>query len=247
MRILVVNDDGIQAEGIKHLARMACKLGEVWVVAPESQCSAMSQRITIRSEMVVRKVDFEVEGVKAYSLSGTPADCVKVALLNLMPQKPDIVFSGINFGYNAGYDILYSGTVGAAYEALANKVPAIAFSMESTDNYEVVDKYIYPITQELLYKNASMDKVPLNQLWNVNFPGCSLEKCKGILWDRVPANCQYYADCYEETAIDEKAVRLMGGGIQVKDAPQGSDIKALIDNYISIGIVKNAVIDDLIY
>ena len=108
MRILVVNDDGIKAEGIRRLAACAKKFGEVWVVAPARQCSAMSQRITVRENLEVRKADFPVMGVKAYSVDGTPADCVKVALNHLLPEKPDTVFSGINEGYNEGYDILYS-------------------------------------------------------------------------------------------------------------------------------------------
>ena len=91
MRILVVNDDGIKAEGIRRLAACAKKFGEVWVVAPARQCSAMSQRITVRENLEVRKADFPVMGVKAYSVDGTPADCVKVALNHLLPEKPDIV------------------------------------------------------------------------------------------------------------------------------------------------------------
>ena len=105
MRILVVNDDGIEAAGIVRLAAMAKELGEVWVVAPDAQCSAMSQRITVRGELQLQKRDdFPVDGVEAYSLSGTPADCVKVAVEYLMKEVlPDIVFSGINKGYNVGY------------------------------------------------------------------------------------------------------------------------------------------------
>lgn len=109
MRILVVNDDGIKAPGIKRLVQMAAGLGEVWVVAPAAQCSAMSHRITVRGDLEVKPYDFPATGVTAYSVGGTPADCVKVALGYLMTEKPDIVFSGINAGYNVGRDILYSG------------------------------------------------------------------------------------------------------------------------------------------
>ena len=117
MRILVVNDDGIQAPGIRKLAELARQFGEVTVAAPKHQCSGMSHRITVDAGLEIARVDFPVEGVEAYSIDGTPADCVKVAISNIMKEKPDIVFSGINRGYNIGYDILYSGTVGAAMEA----------------------------------------------------------------------------------------------------------------------------------
>lgn len=94
MRILVVNDDGIKAPGIKRLVQMAAGLGEVWVVAPAAQCSAMSHRITVRGDLEVKPYDFPATGVTAYSVGGTPADCVKVALGCLMTEKPDIVFPG---------------------------------------------------------------------------------------------------------------------------------------------------------
>ena len=187
MRILVVNDDGIDAKGIHILANAAKAFGEVWVVAPDAQCSAMSQRINVFGELVVRERESPVEGAKAYSVSGTPADCVKVALLHIMPQKPDIVFSGINFGYNAGQDILYSGTVGAAVESLSNGIPAIAFSTESNGIYDVVEEYLLPIAKDLVGRS-----LPLHTLWNVNFPGCSVAECKGILENRIPANHQLY-------------------------------------------------------
>ena len=107
MKVLIVNDDSISAPGIAMLAKAAAELGEVWVVAPKHQCSAMSQKLTIHGDMLLEKaVDFPVQGVKAYCLEGTPVDCVKVALQHLMQEKPDFVFSGINNGYNTGYDIV---------------------------------------------------------------------------------------------------------------------------------------------
>ena len=119
MKILVVNDDSIHAPGIVLLAKAAMELGEVTVVAPANQCSAMSQRITIRGDMRVDKVqDFPVPVKAAYKVDGTPADCLKIAMQYLLEEKPDYVFSGINDGYNAGFDIAYSGTLGAAFEAV---------------------------------------------------------------------------------------------------------------------------------
>ena len=124
-RILVVNDDGIQAEGIRRLAAAAARLGEVVVAAPKNQCSAMSHRITVFQPLEVKRVVFPVEGVTAFQVDGTPADCVKAALSGLMPERPDFVFSGINYGYNAGADILY----------------------------EITDQWLLPIAKELMEKD----------------------------------------------------------------------------------------------
>ena len=237
MRILVVNDDGIKAEGIVRLARVAKTLGEVWVVAPSEQCSAMSHRITVRGELTVKAVEFPIDGVKAYSVSGTPADCVKVALAALMPEKPDIVFSGINEGYNAGRDILYSGTIGAATEALSNGIAAVAFSSEANRIYDVVDAQLPAIAAEL-----SQKKLPPDQMWNVNFPGCSMAEYQGILWDRVPASHALFADRYDRTENADGSFRLAVNGILTAKADAGTDIRAVLDHYTSIGVVGNEVI-----
>ena len=117
MKILVVNDDSISAPGIELLAKAAMEFGEVTVVAPAEQCSALSQKLTLRETLSVEKVeDFPVKVQGAYKVGGTPVDCVKVALDYILEEAPDWVFSGINNGYNVGFDIAYSGTLGAAFE-----------------------------------------------------------------------------------------------------------------------------------
>ena len=150
MNILVTNDDGIGAEGIQVLAQAAAPFGKVTVVAPLSQCSAMSHRITLGRALEVEECPFPVEGVTAFSVDGTPADCVKAALDVLMKEKPDVVLSGINNGYNIGFDILYSGTVGAAMEALMNGIPAIALSRNDVGTFETTQAYIGQILERLL-------------------------------------------------------------------------------------------------
>ena len=238
-RILVVNDDGIGAEGIRRLAQMAKNFGEVWVVAPDAQCSAMSQRITVRGDLVIKSVDFPVEGVHAYSVSGTPADCVKVAFSYVLPEKPDVLFSGINAGYNVGLDLAYSGTVGAAMEGLMQGVPAIAFSSEGNGVYDVVDQYLISITEELLAK-----KLPANQIWNVNFPGCTCDKLRGIKRDRIPAQTQFYLDHYERKELEEGAFLLSAAGVPTTQGGAGSDIEAVLNDYISVGVVSNMVLQE---
>lgn len=238
MRILIVNDDGIKAEGIKHLAALAIELAdEVWVVAPKRQCSAMSHRITLFEKIDVRREDFPVEGVRAYSVDGTPADCVKVALEYLMEEKPDLVFSGINFGFNTGVDIVYSGTVGAAMEALVSGIRSFAFSNKLGGSFDTADAYLVPLVREMLDKGLAMDRI-----WNVNFPGCSLDECQGVRWGCIPAKHQFYLDCYERTDNDDGSFQLMSAGAMVDTADEGTDVKAVLDNYISIGEIRCEVL-----
>lgn len=239
MNILVVNDDGINAPGIKKLASAAKNLGKLWIVAPDKQCSAMSHRITILSELVVKKVDFPLKEVAAYSVSGTPADCIKVAMQHILPVVPDLVLSGINNGYNAGVDLLYSGTVGAAMEALTKKIPAIAVSCEKESDYEVVDHYLLPILKDLLEQ-----KIKKNEIWNINFPGCSIDECKGILNDRIPAQSQYYRDSYIKKAEEGDTMIITTRGVPTLTNEIGTDLEALQEKYISIGKVKNMVLRD---
>ena len=163
-KILITNDDGIQSDGIIRLARAAKKYGKVWVVAPDGQRSAMSHRITLRETIEFFPVDFPVEGVHAYASTGTPADCVRFGILNIVKEKPDYVFSGINYGYNSGTDIQYSATVGSALEAACAGVHAIAFSEGASECHEVTDAYLEQMLKELMEQPLAH-----NQIWNVNF------------------------------------------------------------------------------
>ena len=241
MKILVVNDDSISAPGIALLAKAAMELGETTVVAPASQCSAMSQKLTINGPMRVEKVeDFPVPVKAAYKVEGTPVDCVKVALQYILEEKPDYVFSGINDGYNVGYDIAYSGTLGAAFEAVMNGIPAIAFSNTSHAPLNIAEEYLVPIARELVEAGQGRGEV-----WNVNFP--SVEKCafKGILRDRSIAAMQFYSEDYRVDQLPDGAVTLTGQGEPLKPGdpvPAGTDIEAVLQGYISIGKVKSAVL-----
>lgn len=237
MKILVVNDDSIHALGIELLAKAAMELGEVYVVAPAEQCSAMSQKLTIRGTLEVKRVDFPVPVKEAYSVSGTPADCIKVALYYIMKEKPDFVFSGINDGYNAGYDIAYSGTLGAAFEARMNGIPAIAFSSAGRKPMTVAEQHLVQVARELM-------AAPLGEgeVWNVNFPA---DTCRGILRQRTVAHIPMYNEKYTVVEETEGRVLLESCGYPLpKDAavPEGTDVEALRMGYISIGTVKNAVL-----
>lgn len=233
-KILIANDDGIHADGIVRLARAAAAFGEVWVVAPDSERSAMSHSVTLRHPIEAWKVDFPVPGVHAYACDGQPADCVRIGVLNIVPGKPDHVFTGINYGYNVATDIQYSATAGAAFEAAFQKMHAIAFSENAGDIHEVTDRYLKEIIGELLDQ-------PLGpgQIWNVNFPGCRLPECKGILRGRLVAKEEFYKDHYIETPVSEGRISYMVEGIRNYDAEEHTDMKAILENYVSIGIATN--------
>lgn len=238
LRILVVNDDGIRSPGIAALAGVAARFGEVYVVAPHEQCSGMSQKLTLFDEMALRKENFPVPVAGAWSLGGTPADCVKIALDHLLDFKPDYVFSGVNDGWNAGFDIAYSGTIGACFEAVMNGIPAIAFSAKSKADMEIAERYMPEIAEELLVLGQAR-----GEIWNVNFPSGPLSELRGILRERFIAPMQLYNGVFTarehpkgHTAITQKGVPVEKG-----IAPQGSDIDALLDGYISIGKIKSPV------
>ena len=233
-KILITNDDGINADGIIRLAQAATEFGEVWVIAPDSQRSAMSHSITLRHSVDAWKVDFPVPGVHAYACSGTPGDCVRIGSLNIVPEKPDHVFSGINYGFNAASDIQYSATAGAAFEAAFQGIHTIAFSEDACEIHEVTERYLKAIIAELLNKPLGV-----NQIWNVNFPGCQLAECNGILRDRKVSTDAFYVDRYIETTVSEDKVSYMVEGIRNYSALEGTDLKAIFDNYISIGIATN--------
>ena len=239
MNILITNDDGINAPGISLLAEAAAQFGNVTVVAPASQCSAMSHRITLDRPMGLRNHEWGMDGVTAYSLDGTPADCIRAALDAIMPEKPDVVLSGINHGYNVGYDIAYSGTVGAAMEALINGIPAIAFSSQHDGSSDVTDKYLVPVIEELL-----SSPIGRGEIWNVNFPGCALEDCRGILRERIPAPLCVFDNHYDKTEQPDGSfiLRPYAERLSPGRAPEGSDIHAVFNGYVSIGKVKSMVL-----
>ena len=231
---MITNDDGIDSDGLVRLARAAVEFGEVWVVAPDSQRSAMSHSITLRHSIEAWRVDFPVPGVHAFACDGKPADCVRIGVLNIIPEKPDHVFSGINYGYNVASDLQYSATAGAAFEAAFQGVHTIAFSENACERHEVTDRYLKEIMAELLVKPLG-----INQIWNVNFPGCSLEECGGILRDRTVSTDEFYRDRYIETKVSEGRIAYMVEGIRNYDASEGTDLKAILDDYVSVGIATN--------
>ncbi len=193
MRILLTNDDGINAEGLYTLAKILEKNYEVIIVAPDNQRSAQSHAITLFKPLVVKEVKLEGLKSKAYSISGTPADCVRVGLDTLSDGDIDLVFSGINIGLNAGMDILYSGTVSAAIEASIYNLPSIAVSAQYMDglaNFDIAARYAVEIFEKL--KEKLLDS---NIVLNINTPYTDKKDAKGIKVCKIgEAMYDYYFD-----------------------------------------------------
>ena len=166
--ILVTNDDGIKAPGLKYLVKTMSIIGDVVIVAPDSPKSATSQAITINSPLYASRCYYHSNANLEYQLSGTPADCIKFGVNEILKKKPDVCVSGVNHGSNSSVNVLYSGTVGAAIEAGVQGVPSIGFSIidYSWDvKFDHLEKFIISIT-----RNVIKNKLPSEIVLNVNFP-----------------------------------------------------------------------------
>lgn len=175
--ILVTNDDGYDAKGIVELVKMARGIGDVIVVAPSSAQSGKAHAITINNYVRLEEIQSE-PGLKIYSVSGTPVDCVKMAINKVLDRMPDLLLSGINHGSNATVSAFYSGTMGASIEGALNGIPSVGLSLCSYDsdaNFDVAVKYSEMIVKNLLRNNS--DK---NICLNVNFPDIPESEFKGM-------------------------------------------------------------------
>ena len=236
MKILITNDDSITAAGIEALARAAASLGEVWVVAPAEQCSAMSQKLTLRELLTVEQVtDFPVPVKGAWRIGGTPVDCVKVALEYILEEKPDLVLSGVNDGYNVGFDIAYSGTLGAAFEAARNGIHAIAVSVAGYRHLDAAEQELMTVLRQILEREQEPWTV-----WNVNFPAMNTVGRKGIRWDCPVASVSLFQERYIPVSDRDGVVSLRNQGIPTPNdrIPEGSDADAVRKGYIVVSRVK---------
>jgi 5'-nucleotidase len=233
--ILITNDDGILSDGLIRLAKAAQAFGRVYVAAPDGQRSAASHAITLHGTIDVYPHAFPVPDVQAFSVSGTPADCIRVGSLSLMPHLPDAVLSGINRGLNVASDLQYSGTVGAAFEGAFQGVRSIALSEADKDSCPVTDAYLREILSELL--EAEMHP---GEIFNVNFPGCALADFRGIRRDCAISRGAIYHDRYKVTEeLPDGGKRLIVDGQYNEDAEPGTDFEAVFANYIAVSRVKN--------
>ncbi len=176
--ILVTNDDGITAPGIRTLIEVMKTIGEVVVVAPDSPQSGMGHAITVNNTLYLNKVSASDSSILEYTCSGTPVDCVKMAINEILHRKPDLCVSGINHGSNSSINVIYSGTMSAAVEAGIEGIPAIGFSLCDYNwnaNFEPTKAFVEKITRQVLQNG-----LPSNTVLNVNFPNLEETNINGI-------------------------------------------------------------------
>ncbi len=176
--ILVINDDGITAPGIRTLIEVMNELGDVVVVAPDSPQSGMGHAITINSTLFVEKIKIDDGHQNEYSCSGTPADCVKLAVKQILKRAPDLCVSGINHGSNSSINVIYSGTMSAALEAGIEGIPAIGFSLLD-HNWNADFSHAKPFVKTIA-ENALKHGIPKDVVLNVNIPNLKGKEIKGI-------------------------------------------------------------------
>jgi 5'-nucleotidase len=228
--ILITNDDSINAPGIKALAEAVKDLGRVVVVAPDKPQSGMGHAITIGHPLRLHKSIF-MDGIEAYSCSGTPVDCVKLAVDKILHRKPDICLSGINHGANHSINVIYSGTMSAAMEAAIESIPSIGFSLldySMEADFSAAKVYVKKIVQQVLLK-----KKVKHLLFNVNIPAVDEALIKGVMVCR-----QAYAK-YEEAFLERKDPHgrkyyWLTGEFVNFDKGRDTDVWALKNNYVSL-------------
>ena len=222
MLFLITNDDGVFADGLRHLAEAASEFGDVVVVAPDREQSASSHALTLHQPLRMREVQEHW-----YAVDGTPTDCVNLAVQGLLKDgKPDLVLSGINYGGNMGEDVTYSGTVSAAFEASLHRLPAIAFSQDLKEgfSFETAQK----LARKVL-KGVLDDVVPGDLLLNVNLPA---GPCRGVRLTRLDRRV-YHQTVVEKTDPKGRLYYWIAGSPEWDDA-EGTDHRAITENYVSV-------------
>ncbi|HEX5322185.1 MAG TPA: 5'/3'-nucleotidase SurE [Capsulimonadaceae bacterium] len=230
MRFLLTNDDGVHAPGIFALKQALEPLGEVFVVAPERPRSAQGHAITLHKPLRLTETLLS-DGARAYASNGTPADCVTLGVQEIMGDKVDYVFSGINHGPNLGWDVHYSGTVSAAFEAVMIGYRSAAFSVASFErelHWDTAGCYAARIVRWL-----AENPLGPHTLLNINIPNEPCEKIQGTAITRQGP--RQYVDRIEKRADPAgRAYYWLGGTLADHDAPAGTDVRAIADGYVSI-------------
>ena len=232
--ILVTNDDGITAPGIRKLVEFMNEIGEVVVVAPDSPQSGKGHAITINSTLMVEEI--KKEGAQRdFACSGTPVDCVKLALDKVLPRRPDLVVSGINHGANSSINVIYSGTMSAAVEAGVEGIPAIGFSLLDF-SFEADFDQAKDFIQEIVLKTLK-NPMPKGIVLNVNIPKLKKEEIKGIKICRQ-AQAKWEENFDERVNPQGKKYYWLTGYFNNMDESEDADETALMNGYISIVPVK---------
>jgi 5'-nucleotidase len=232
VRILLTNDDGVYAPGLQALRRALLQLGDVSVVAPAGEQSAVGHSITLLTPLIVQEVLDEKQRPMGWAVEGRPADCVKLALMELLPQPPDLIVSGLNAGANAGINVLYSGTVAAAIEGAFFQRPSIAVSLE----YTKPQPLDFPHAAELARKViAQIVRQPLagSALFNVNIPSLEKGPVRGVRV--VPQNVAPYLEKFDRRTDPRGRTYFWSGPDFTCPEPHpDTDVAALAEGYITV-------------
>jgi len=239
MLVLLTNDDGIQAPGLKALKEALAGLGDLRVAAPDRDQSGISHAFTVRGPYEVNEIHNN-GSLFGWAVRGTPVDAVKVAVRALLPRMPDLVVSGINGGENSGVDLLYSGTVAAAMEAATYGVPAIAVSLASRsyDDFSAAAAFTRRIVSEALQRG-----MPPGVVLNVNVPPLAAELIHGVRVTRQ-------GDSYYEESLEQRddgdglKYHWTRWGKQMAEDGEGSDVKAIRDGFISVTPIRARLTDN---
>lgn len=227
--ILLSNDDGISAPGLYALYESMKSVGDVQVVAPESEQSAVGHAITLKNPL--RTFQFKRNGnFFGIAVSGTPADCIKIALAELLERKPDLVVSGVNQGNNTGVDIIYSGTVSAATEGAINGIPSIAVSLTSftSREFDTAAEFARKVALSVLEKG-----LPNSTFLNINVPSLKPDEIKGVLWTRQGLS-RYVEKFIQRIDPKGRPYYWMGGNKVGIGEELDTDDRAIMEGYISI-------------
>ncbi len=229
--ILVTNDDGVSAPGIRNLIEWMQELGEVVVVAPAGPQSGMGHAITISKPLRLDEVDL-YPNIKAYQASGTPVDCVKLAVDVVLHRKPDLLVSGINHGSNSSINVIYSGTMSAAVEGAIEDIPSIGFSLcdySYNANFAPIKKHLLAIA-----KNVLKNGLPKGTLLNVNFP--KVEDETGIKGIKICRQCKakWQENFDERKDPGGRSYYWLTGKFINGDHGEDTDEWALANDYVSV-------------
>lgn len=232
--ILIVNDDGVDAPGVNHLAECVRSLGEVYIVAPDSPQSGKSAAMTVKSPLRVIEKDSKVNGIRIFTVNGTPVDCVKMAIHTIVPRRPTVVLAGINHGTNFGVNITYSGTMGAVLEGCIEGIPSVGFSLANNSleaDFSPFTEIVVDIACEVITNG-----LPEGICLNVNIPSC--DRPKGIRVCRAVRG--KYIDGYMRYSDPDGIPFYWLTGIFENFEPEATDTDKywLKQNYISIVPVK---------
>lgn len=241
-RILITNDDGVHAPGIKHLWKALKDIADVTIVAPAVEQSAAGLSITIRRPLHIEEIRWNDESTGIWSVNGTPSDCVKLALSVIMPEPPHLIVSGINRGSNAGRNVLYSGTVAAVIEGILHDIPGIAFSVGDyqNPNYERITDHIPKIVDY-----AIKHPLPLGTLLNVNFPKQHLGEIKGIKMTRQGREFWVENPEKRDHPVEERHYYWLGAQLAQYPEHEDSDIAMLNQGFATAVPIHISELTDL--